>query len=272
MFKVGISINEARMSEEYLDECAKAGVECVELSPSAEGGDVLDVAGIASSIRKRGIEVWSYHLPFTPFSSLDISHPDLVSNSVEYLSGIIRRAGDAGIKNYVIHTSGEPIEDAQRAIRMETAKKSLYVLGELACESGGRLLVENLPRTVLGKNSSEMLELLSAHPGLRSVFDTNHLLGEDAVSYIKRVGNKIVSTHVSDYDFIDERHLLPGEGKADFYAMVKALFEVGYDGPWLYEIAHSNTKNITRSRNLTPSDIVRNAKEIFDGKPLTVIK
>ena len=88
---------------------------------------------------------------------------------------------------------------------------------------------------------------------------------------IKKVGANIVSTHVSDYDKIDEKHWLPGEGVADFHAIFSALWDTGYSGPWLYELSLTNTPKRTRTRDLTPLDIVRNAKEIFENKPLTVI-
>ena len=84
-------------------------------------------------------------------------------------------------------------------------------------------------------------------------------------------GDKIVTVHVSDYDFINERHWLPGEGKADFYAMLAALDEVGYKGPWLYEIGLETPKSIERERELALSDFVKNANEIFEGVPLTVL-
>ena len=131
--------------------------------------------------------------------------------------------------------------------------------------------MENLPRTVLGKNSDEVIELISAHPDLKVVFDTNHLLSQDPIEFIKKVGKSIVSTHVSDYDKIDEKHWLPGEGSADFYAIASALEEIGYTGPWLYEVLLYNTERRVRSRNINVYDIVRNAKEIFTSRPLTVI-
>ncbi len=222
-------------------------------------------------MRRVGVEAWSYHLPFLPFEEIDISIPKLAPYSVKLESEYIRRAGDAGIVNYVIHSSGEPIDDADRDMRMETAKESLYKLSEVAKAAGGRIFVENLPRTVLGKNSDEVLELISAHPDLRVVFDTNHLLAEDPIKFIKKVGAKIASTHVSDYDKIDEKHWLPGEGSADFYAIASALGEVGFAGPWLYEVTLTNTPRRMRSRDINPFDIVRNAHEIFESKPLTVI-
>ena len=272
MLKIGLSINESYMNEEFFKSCKSAGIDCIELSPTEKGHDTLDFDAVAKMICANGLETWTYHLPFLPFESLDISRPDLAKYSVEYLSSLIRRAGAAGIKRFVLHSSGEPIDDAERAVRMETAKNSISVLANVALECGGRLLIENLPRTVLGKNSDEMLELLSSHPSLRSVFDTNHLLSENAIDFIKKIGHTIESTHVSDYDLVDEKHWLPGEGAADFTSIFKALEDVGYNGPWLYEVSLTNTPKITRSRSLTPEDYVRNAKELFSGAPFTVVK
>ena len=51
-----------------------------------------------------------------------------------------------------------------------------------------------------------MLELISADERLVICFDTNHLLSEDPVEFIHKCGHKIVTLHVSDYDFIDEKH------------------------------------------------------------------
>ena len=271
MLKIGLSISKENMNSPFFEECAASGIDCIELSPTAEENPGLEVAAICADMRRAGVEPWSYHLPFSPFEELDISMPKLVPYSLALLTEYIRRAGDAGIVNYVLHSSGEPIDDSERRMRMETAKESLYKLSEVARAAGGRLLVENLPRTVLGKNSDELLELISVHPDMRVVFDTNHLLAEDPIEFIKKVGAKIVSTHVSDYDKIDEKHWLPGEGVTDFYAIFSALRDIGYSGPWLYELSLTNTPKRTRSRNLTPLDIVKNAKEIFENKPLTVI-
>jgi sugar phosphate isomerase/epimerase len=68
-------------------------------------------------------------------------------------------------------------------------------------------------------------------------YDTNHLLIQDNVEFIEAVGGRIITLHVSDYDFIDERHAMPLEGKNDWKAIISALEEAGYNGPWLYEIS-----------------------------------
>jgi sugar phosphate isomerase/epimerase len=62
---------------------------------------------------------------------------------------------------------------------------------------------------------------------------------------------------------------MPGEGKVDWQALLHDLLAVGYRGPWLYEVSYRCPKTITRPRDLTPEDIVKNAREIFENKPLT---
>ena len=177
-----------------------------------------------------------------------------------------------GIKLFVVHPGGEPITDEMRSVRLECAKKSLARLAEYAKEFGGIICIEDLPRTCLGRNSEEMLELLSAHDDLRSCFDTNHLLSlEKPHEYVRKIADKIVTLHVSDYDFLDERHWLPGEGDVDWQALYNALREIGYNGVWMYELGLPSPNSIVRERVLTRIDFVNNGREIFEGKPLTVL-
>lgn len=132
------------------------------------------------------------------------------------------------------------------------------------------LAVEDLPRTCPGRDSGEILFLLQAHPALRVCFDTNHLLRESPQDFIRRAGDKIVTTHVSDYDFKDEKHWLPGEGDVDRYALADAPADAGYGGVWLYELGFRAPRTVRRGRDLTPGDFVRNAKEIFSHSPITL--
>lgn len=270
MYKVGHSINITDITEENFAEHKKSGIEIVEVSSSEitdfEGADFKAVKKAAD---KTGIELWSFHFPFAPFESLDISKPSLCAYTVEYLSELMKKAADIGIDKFVIHASGEPIEDDERGQRMECARQSLDTLAELAKKEGGVIAVEDLPRSCLGKNSDEIKELVSANDKLRICFDTNHLLSESVTDFIHNVGDKIITIHVSDYDRINERHWLPGEGIIQWGDLVNALKEVGYTGPWLYEIGFKCPKSIIRDRDLTCDDFVRNAKEVLEGKPIT---
>ncbi|MBP3315170.1 MAG: sugar phosphate isomerase/epimerase [Clostridia bacterium] len=250
-----------------------AGIDTIEVSVgNMELAAALDFAKTRELADEYGIELWSLHLPFLPFHVIDPSNPVIADYTVEYFCSLIDKAVEIGIKVFVVHPSGEPIAASDRPMRMECAKKSLAALAEYATAKGTVIAVEDLPRTCLGRDSSDILELISAHPDLRVCFDTNHLLGEKISDFIAKVGEKIITTHVSDYDEKNERHWLSGEGVIDWKALKDALIAIGYDGPWLYELGlGGSSSTIDRERRLEYSDFRRNYDEIMADLPITLI-
>jgi sugar phosphate isomerase/epimerase len=272
MYRIGLSGCSKEPTDELFASYIKNGIELMEISRSSiDDYEKIDFELYRTLADKHGVELWSFHLPFCPFGKIDISKPELALFSVEYLKEAMNKASKIGIKRFVIHASGEPIGDTERPERMKTAKESLAILAEHALSLGAVIAVENLPRTCLGRSSDDIAELISAHEALRVCFDTNHLLGEEFERFIDTLGDKIITTHISDYDFVNERHWLPGEGKLDWQALIKALKAVNYDGPWLYEIDFHCPCTIIRERNLTCEDFARNAKEVLGGEKITVI-
>lgn len=273
MFKIGLSSCSKPLTEELFKEYAEAGIDCIEISVGLDAADELDWPSLFSWSQKYGVELWSFHLPFSPFYRMDISSPDeeLRQKSVDKCADYIMKVSDFGVKVFVIHASGEPIDEERRPEYMAQAKKSLKTLAEVADKCMVTIAVEDLPRTCLGRNSSDMLELVSADDRLKICFDTNHLLGEDIKEFIEKVGDKLITTHISDYDFVNERHWLAGEGDINWNELYETLLKVGYKGPWLYELGFDAPKSIMRDRDLTCADFSSNAKEIFEGKPITNI-
>lgn len=266
-----IGMSRASVSESIFKELKDAQIKYFEVSLYKEAVEKLDFDNLKEMSKKYGVELWSFHLPFMPFAEIDISNPDIAKKTVEYLKYFIENGAKIGIDKFVIHASGEPIKEEDRATRMETAKESLRELCEFADNFGAVIAVENLPRTCLGRDSKDMLELLSVDKRLRSCFDTNHLLQEDSSKYIKAVGEKIITTHISDYDFKDERHWLPGEGKIDWQRLYLDLKSIGFDGAWLYELNLTANHTIDRERDLCAGDVRKNAEEIFAGEKPTPI-
>ena len=274
--KAGLSVNgigKKSIDAENLIKMKTEGIDAVEISLGRDLSLALDYDGLKKSADEAGIELWSFHLPFMPFAEIDVSSTDedVRAYSISMLSDMIKRGSAIGIKRFVIHPSGETIEDSAREARMVAARKSLALLGALAASLGSVLCVENLPRTCLGRNSSEILELISADSSLRVCFDTNHLLEEEISDFIRAVGDKIVTIHVSDYDKLNERHWLSGEGCIDWQRLYSELLSVGYSGAWLYELNLEAPPSIIRPRDLEFSDLTANAEEIFSGKEPTRI-
>lgn len=273
MYSLGLSAGIARgITEDTFRNYQANGIELMEVSVSyLDHCNMLEFDKYAKWAKEYGVKLWSFHLPFAEFTQLDISSRELCDFSVEASAELMKKAADIGIDKFVIHPSAEPIEDDDRPARMECAKESLDKLARIAKTLGGVVAVEDIPRSCLGKNSQEILELISVNDDLRVCFDTNHLLSEDPADFIHNVGNKIITTHVSDYDFINERHWLPGEGKNDWKAILQAFRDIDYKGAWLYEIAFTAPWSIVRDRDLTYADFARNAEELFSGKPLTKV-
>ena len=278
MFKVGYSAGIFR-GEEFFKNLKEAGFDCVETavknsSPEAAFDQfTVDFKEAKKMIEGCGLEVNSYHLPFnySTFGGINLSRDTIADRTVVFYTEIIARVTDAGLTNlFVCHSSTDSNKDVvDRTPLIERAKESYYQLAENAAKFGATIAVEDLPRSCVGRDSNEILEILSVNDKLRCCFDTNHLLLENPVDFIKKVGNKIVTTHVSDYDFINERHWLPGEGDNNWQEIISALNEIGYNGPWLYEMGLETPKSIIRAENLTAKDVYNNAMQIFNNLPLT---
>ncbi len=271
MYQIGLSTCSKIICEDLFKKYHDAGITAMELAMAPEKYADIDYNQIKAMAEKYNITLWSFHLPFSPFSELDISSIDLCKPTIKYYKELIKKASDIGIEKFIVHPSAEPINDKDRAERLKCSKESLGALAEIAKQNNAVIAVEDLPRTCLGKNSAEIAELISVNENLMVCFDTNHLLSENPADFIHNIGNRIVTTHISDYDCINERHWLPGEGVLDWQAIIKALNDVGYNGVWLYEIGFTCPKSIIRNRDLTCDDFVKNAKELFENKNITII-
>ena len=231
------------LSAESLAELKECGIDAVEFSFSkARYYDEFDFVHraqeYADRVKAAGLEWWSLHLPFS--RTLDITNLNDAERDeiVQINTEMILAAGKAGCKVAVLHPSSEPISDDVRPQRLAYSRENIIRLRE-ACDSVGmELAVENLPRTCLCNRSAEMIELLrDTEAGV--VFDTNHSLAEENVAFLRALtdaGLEILSLHISDYDFVDERHRLPGDGINDWKGILAELERVNYRGPLMYEV------------------------------------
>ena len=266
-FRLGLSLCGRPLVDEEFEQYSNAGIKAMEISTGNETLENLNWKDLEQRARKFGVELWTLHLPFLPFAELDPAseNKEKREHTVKYLSEVIKKAGCAGIKNFVIHPSAEPIEEEKREEALKCSADTLIKLADVAESFGGFIAVENLPRTCLGRDSYDMLKLLSYDDRLRTCFDTNHLFYEDIDEYIHKVGSKLITTHVSDCDYKNERHWLPGEGKVDWIKLINALRSVGYNGPWLYELGYKAPETINR-RQLTAMDFKNNYDILMENK------
>jgi sugar phosphate isomerase/epimerase len=147
----------------------------------------------------------------------------------------------------------------------------MAALAGIGAREGVTVCVENLPRSCLGNTAEELAGIVAADSRLRVCFDVNHLMQETHAAFMERIGSLIATLHISDYDFFNERHWLPGEGKIDWKGLADGLDAIGYKDAFTYELSfRGNPKSVARDRDLTPEDIVLNTREIENRVKLTV--
>lgn len=249
-WKVGTSYNVK--NEATLEQIKEAGLDCIELVLHGKGWDTgfeqlsTQFAAVVKEAERVGLEIWSVHLPYG--HDWDVSCPDPIKREqiITSLSSILQLADGWGAGRAILHPSYEPIPAEERQERLALCRDGLHELAQRSNGLNVKIAVECLPRTCLGNTSEEILYLIEPTPELIVCCDVNHLLLETAPEFINKVGPRIGTVHMSDYDGIDERHWMPGKGVTDWKSVIRSLADQGYEGPFLFEV-----------RNPSPSELKR---------------
>jgi sugar phosphate isomerase/epimerase len=191
---------------------------------------------LVDAIFAEKLRVWSVHLPFG--LGWDVAHYDEEesANVCASLIRVMRLTAEWHPRVYVLHGCLEPVSPEQRPVRIARSIRSLRELDEYAKKQGARVALENLPRSCLANTSLETRAMMQAAGNIPICFDVNHLLGETHASFLQALAPYVVTTHLSDYDGIDERHWLPGKGIVPWKEVCVSLMEAGYRGPFLFEL------------------------------------
>lgn len=248
------------------------GIGGVELSVRWPFQQEIDWQAFRKNADAAGIQILSFHLPFSYVMNIACLKEEDRQNVVATHKRLMKEAASVGISRFVIHPSAEPIPEEERPLWLQSAKKSLKELAEFAASLDAVLCVEDLPRSCLGNTADEMLELIGVDDRLRVCFDVNHLClnnGGTHQEFIDKLGDKIVTTHMSDYDFVDEKHFFPGVGMINWKALVEGLETIDYCGPFLYEGGFTPSAKVpdapygkiedARQRHLTIKELEGNA-------------
>lgn len=228
-------------SSEEFESFRKSGIEFIEIG-SGVFRNKSDkeckewVEDIRTKSEAAGIKIWSIHLPFSRTYDVSTRNDTDRVNMINECTRIMNLCTPLNPSKFVIHGSSEPIPDSIRAERIDLCVASLKILTAEAQKVNGQLALECLPRTCLGNTSGELLNIVNAvGDNLGVCFDSNHLLKEKPEEFVQKAGKLISTVHISDYDGIDERHWLPGDGVINWNSVVSGLVNSGFKGPFMFE-------------------------------------
>lgn len=226
-----------------IKELKKLGFYSVDLSLDNVGGYKhsmekcsLVLNDALKAILDAGLKLNGVHLPFGPFNNITSYDDGVRAFAVAEFVDMIGVCDAFKPDFYIFHSmAGSPID----GVREKRKQMIQSTFSQFVSATKATVCMENMTNLGVPNTSLETIEIVDGVKGGRICFDTNHYLGEKPQDAILALGQRIVTLHVSDYDFIKEQHLMPMEGKIDWMQVIKALKQIKYNGVFNYEIAMS---------------------------------
>ena len=254
--KLGYSVGaQPETVEARLRKIAELGFDSVDIvlcgyrkEPEREREVIQTVGPTLALVKSLGLYLNGIHVPFGhnwDFSAYEEEKRQFAVNNFKEMLAV---TDSYAPHCYVIHGSFEPIPPEKREAQLEALHRSLT---EMVAMTKTPIAVEDLPRTCLFNTAKEGLGIVDTVPGARVCVDVNHFLQEDTVDAVLALGSRIITTHISDHDYVDERHWLPGEGKIDWMRLLAAFEKIGYDGVFNYELDND------------PAEVKENYEKLF---------
>ena len=194
----------------------------VEIGPP----DPADAARLKAELARHGLRA------MTVAGDIDL----VDEKGVDRFDTLIRGAINMDAK--LIYASAHADKDLPR----ETAYRRLRTAGDNAAAHGIKICLETHP--ILCHNGDEALRTIegTAHDNVRVNFDTANIYyyneNVDAVEELKKVVTYVGSVHLKDTDGkMDSGNFPPlGDGVVDFPEIFRLLNEVGFHGPFTFEL------------------------------------
>ncbi|MEA4862366.1 MAG: sugar phosphate isomerase/epimerase family protein [Victivallaceae bacterium] len=225
-----------------------------ELTPANFEGDGKGVlrAELKNMFEEAGKLAPTYHVPFDRLDDVSDTDEAVRLCALERLRRYLDEAYFFGAGIVVLHPSTEPADGA-RAVHIRQLARSLADITPALTARGQFVALEWLPRSCIGNSFEELDAVMKLAQSQRVgiCLDLNHLMSghRELPEMIVAFGDRLLEVHVSDYDGVDEKHWMPGEGVIDWPAVIGALRRIGFDGAFnyeLYPVAGSAEDNVRR--------------------------
>jgi sugar phosphate isomerase/epimerase len=238
-----------RLDREHLVEVAAHGFEVVEVYATRTHFDYHDpdaAATLAEWLDDTRLTLHSVHAPTTvgfrdgvwgETLSIAAAEEPRRRRAVSEAIAALGLAKTVPFPYLVVHL-GVPSAEAAANSRGAVAR-SLDELGQAARDVGVTLALELIPNALsVAPRLVQWLEDDLELPGAGICLDVGHAtIAGDAVDAIETCSGHIVTTHLHDNRGKRDEHLVPGQGSIDWAHVLMAFQKVGYDGPWVFELA-----------------------------------
>ena len=186
-------------------------------------------------IKSHGLKINAIHMPISnEWADISCQYEEDRKEIVKLFSNLMKELDKYNPSAFVFHPGGFGVNQNNLNEYTERLIKSVNVLTQ---ETDKKVCIENMAGRFFLDTSDQMLNLLSNCKKAYTCVDVNHFYYEKPEDAILKYGDRIGCIHISDYDFVKERHLLPKLGSIDWNKVIGALQTVGFDGVFNYEVS-----------------------------------
>lgn len=277
--EVGTSIPLLKITPETMRHAKSAGIDCIEVGMSGfkvgDSGDAYFIQNKDEAIRQvqqakkaaddAGVEIWSVHMPAG--SQFEISKGDEQERRkvVDFQKQVIVNLVSILHPKIVLFHPSFFIPKNEKQLRMQQLLKSSKELDEAVKSIGATMVLENMndasdKHIVLMQRTPDIVEAFNLLPAdIYSAIDLNHINHPEQL--IRALGKRVKTLHVSDGTGIREEHWFPcsGKGVNNWVAILSALNDTGYSGPFMFEVKpseYSDFRDLTSCYNKMYGDYV----------------
>lgn len=200
-----------------------------------------------------GIKVWSIHMPYGQNIDLSIiseaDRQDVVAKHKKLISFLKILEPEV-----ILFHPSYYLDLNERDMRKSQMIKSATELNDAVRGIGATMVIENMLGPELMASNGRERPLMRTVEETQEIFarlpktidlaiDMNHIKNPEKL--IRAMGSRLKTVHIADGTGAAENHFFPcsGEGKNDWNAILAALDEVGYTGPFMYESAFEDEKD-----------------------------
>lgn len=255
---VGVAMGAATVTSDKLIYAKSVGIDCIEVSINQQAsqstidfvnGDAAMITlltDIKRAADNAGIQIWSVHMPYGSSIDLSLMNDSIRRKVVALQKKALRMLAVLQPKFILFHPS-HYLGLNERQNRIRNLVSSINEIVPVVDSIGAHIVVENLLGPELLKDATRerplcrtveeslsVMSLMDEHVFFAA--DLNHIKSPEKL--ILAMGSRLKSLHVSDGDGEEECHYLPcdGLGTVNWTAVLTALNEVNYQGPFLYEL------------------------------------
>lgn len=189
---------------------------------------------IRRSLNANDIRVCSVHCPFD--DKADLSSPDkaLAARALDAFKRCLDAALFLNAEGIIFHPCSFQLSDSE--IRKEVLVQQISFLLDHINKEPLFLAIENLPSNPVNKIVTHSLDVVT-HRQYGFCYDTSHdNLVSQPLEILRKFGDRLVTTHLSDNHGEKDDHLLPFEGTYPWERFCGLFSKIDFQGIFLLEV------------------------------------